>query len=76
MSRILDLKTTTAYGVKIPNMDGRAGMVAIVADNNDEVDLDKLCAGINDKLPSYARPIFVRLQKEAQMTSIIILNVG
>ena len=73
MSRILDLKTTTAYGVQIPNLDGRAGMVAIVVDNNNEVDLDKLRAGLNDKLPNYARPIFVRLQKEARMTSMIIL---
>ena len=74
MSRILNLKTTTAYGVQIPNMDGRAGMVAIVVEDEAEVDFAKLYLGIKEKLPSYARPLFVRLTKEAQMTSISILQ--
>ena len=69
VSSILDLKTTTAYGVRIPNMDGRAGMVAIVVEDESEVNFDKLRAGVVDKLPSYARPLFVRLLKDARMTS-------
>ena len=69
VSSILDLKTTTAYGVKIPNMDGRAGMVAIVVEDESEVNFDRLRAGVIDKLPNYARPIFVRLLKDAIMTS-------
>ena len=69
VSRILDLKTTTAYGVKIPNMDGRAGMVAVVVEDESEVNFDKLRKGIVDQLPKYARPLFVRLLKDAIMTS-------
>ena len=76
VSSILDLKTTTAYGVKIPNMDGRAGMVAIVVENESEIDFDRLRKGVVEQLPNYARPLFVRLLKDAIMTSkIILLNV-
>ena len=71
VSSILDLKTTTAYGVRIPNMDGRAGMVAVVVEDESEVNFDKLRAGVVDKLPNYARPLFVRLLKDARMTSEI-----
>ena len=73
VSSILDLKTTTAYGVKIPNMDGRAGMVAIVVENESEIDFDRLRKGVVEQLPNYARPLFVRLLKDAIMTSKIIL---
>jgi fatty-acyl-CoA synthase len=47
------------YGVTIPGADGRAGMVAIVAD--DRFDLDDLPEHLARRLPSYARPVFVRL---------------
>ena len=50
-------------------MDGRAGMVAIVVEDESEVNFDKLRKGIVDQLPKYARPLFVRLLKNAIMTS-------
>ena len=68
VSNILELKDATAYGVEIPNTDGRAGMVAIPATSPDQVDLVKLLDGVLERLPGYARPIFVRLVKELHMT--------
>ena len=68
VSNVLELKDATSYGVIIPNTDGRAGMVAIPAQSEKEVDLDKLYKGVEEKLPGYARPIFVRLVKELHMT--------
>ena len=59
----------TSYGVEIPNTDGRAGMLAIPVKDEAEVDLDKLQAGVAEQLPKYARPMFVRIIKEVQMTS-------
>ena len=59
----------TSYGVEIPNTDGRAGMIAIPVRDEAEVDLDKLQAGVTEQLPKYARPMFVRIIKEVQMTS-------
>ena len=46
-------------------------MVAIPAKDNSEIDLVKLAQGLKDKLPGYARPIFVRLVKELHMTGEI-----
>ena len=59
----------TSYGVEIPNTDGRAGMIAIPVKDEDEVDLEKLRSGVTEQLPKYARPMFVRVIKEVQMTS-------
>lgn len=47
---------------QVPNTEGKAGMVAIVDESND-LDLDKLSAGINKSLPAYARPLFLRVVK-------------
>ena len=42
-------------------------MAAIVEENR-KVDLKKLAVGLRKALPHYARPMFVRLIKELQMT--------
>jgi fatty-acyl-CoA synthase len=47
------------YGVTISDADGRAGMVAIVAD--DSFDLGDLPEHLAGRLPPYACPVFVRL---------------
>ena len=69
MSSILSLKDATSYGVEIPNTDGRAGMIAIQANDPSEVDLDALAKGVVKLLPAYARPQFIRLVKEVDLTS-------
>lgn len=45
---------------KVGILEGRAGMAAI-ADPDNEVDLNKLAAGIEAALPSYAQPLFIRI---------------
>jgi fatty-acyl-CoA synthase len=54
------------YGVEIPDADGRAGMVAIVAD--DGFDLVGLQASLARRLPVYARPVFVRISAALDVT--------
>ena len=49
----------TTYGVKIPGADGRAGMVAVVVD--DDFDLVEFRSGLAARLPAYALPVFVRI---------------
>ena len=69
-------KTVVSYGVEIPGNEGRASMVAIVDSNeaseNDEttepVNMGDLYSSVEKKLPSYARPIFVRLPKSVETT--------
>ncbi len=46
------------YGVGLPGVEGKAGMVALVAGKN--FTLSGLRAHLADRLPPYARPLFVR----------------
>ena len=54
------------YGVDIPGTDGRAGMASMVV--KDDVDLKKLYEYACSQLPAYARPVFLRMQKEIEIT--------
>jgi fatty-acyl-CoA synthase len=47
------------FGVVVPGADGRAGMAAVVAD--DEFDLAMLRDHLARRLPAYACPVFIRL---------------
>ncbi|XP_044752462.1 long-chain fatty acid transport protein 4 isoform X2 [Coccinella septempunctata] len=67
LSNILDYKDVVVYGVEVRNQEGRAGMAAIL-DPEDNVDLKALAEGCRKSLPSYARPIFIRILKKMDMT--------
>jgi len=59
----------TAYGVLVAGTEGRAGMVAVArAEDGSQPDLEDLLRGVKRKLPAYARPVFVRVVPEVQMT--------
>jgi fatty-acyl-CoA synthase len=51
------------YGVTIPGHDGRAGMAAIVIDPT-KFDLAACRQWLTEQLPSYARPLFLRVRSE------------
>ena len=55
------------YGVAVPGADGRAGMAALVVDA--EFDLAAFRADIAERLPAYARPIFLRLLRTVDFTA-------
>lgn len=67
ISKYLPGSEFTVYGVKVGNLDGRAGMIAIV-DKHNELDLSLLIQGLDGNLPTYARPLFVRIMKAIEMT--------
>jgi fatty-acyl-CoA synthase len=54
------------YGVAIPSTEGRAGMAAVVAE--DELDLPAFRKHLISRLPPYARPIFLRFRSEIELT--------
>lgn len=56
----------TTYGVSIPGTDGRAGMSAIVV--NEGFDIEGLPAHLAQRLPAYARPVFIRISGELDAT--------
>jgi fatty-acyl-CoA synthase len=55
------------YGVSIPGREGRAGMAAVVVDGN--LDLAALRAHVVGHLPDYARPLFLRIKGEIDVTA-------
>jgi fatty-acyl-CoA synthase len=57
---------SNVYGVPIPGSEGRAGMATIVAD--EALDLGRLRSYLNDSLPEYARPLFLRLRRNLDVT--------
>lgn len=58
----------TVYGVRVPHVEGRAGMASIVADDDDAFSLEALYARCAADLPKYAQPLFVRRQAELEIT--------
>ena len=60
------MSDVVVYGVAVPGCEGRAGMAAIV--DSDKIDLDSLATSLTSKLPAYARPHFLRLAAELDMT--------
>jgi len=70
ISKVSGLTDVVVYGVKVPDCDGRVGMAAIVeqAESGSLVDLENLAKNVIVKLPNYARPIFVRVVPELDMT--------
>jgi len=57
------------YGVEIPNTNGKAGMVTLVPQNPEaSFDADKLFAYLQDNLPPYAIPVFVRVTHAIEKT--------
>lgn len=67
ISNITNFKDATVYGVEIPGTEGRAGMIAI-CDLNNSLDLKRLQEKLKQVLPTYARPVFIRVLSELPMT--------
>jgi fatty-acyl-CoA synthase len=54
------------YGVEVPGADGRAGMAALVTSS--DFDLNTLLQVAEGHLPAYARPVFLRLLPQIEIT--------
>jgi fatty-acyl-CoA synthase len=61
------IREANVYGVAIPGTDGRAGMATIVTD--DGLDLAAFRRHLIDRLPDYARPVFVRVRADLEVTA-------
>ena len=65
------------YGVEIPGADGRAGMAAVaLADEVSELDMESFSAYAAEQLPSYARPVFVRITTDIDVTGTFKMVKG
>jgi fatty-acyl-CoA synthase len=66
LSSVAGIKEANVYGVAVPGMDGRAGMAALVA--GDGFDVTALAHNLEGRLPHYARPVFLRLRPQIDVT--------
>ena len=66
INRFPGIADTNVYGVHVPGREGRAGMAAIVCH---DCDLPALYLHLQASLPEYARPVFVRVRKDLDMTA-------
>ncbi len=60
------VKHANVYGVAVPATEGRAGMVTLASE--DELDLAEFRQHLMDRLPPYARPLFLRIRKNMDLT--------
>ena len=60
------VRDATTYGVEVAGHDGRAGMSAIVID--DDFDVMALADHLRARLPVYAHPLFVRISENLDAT--------
>ena len=74
------IETTNVYGVQLPGTDGRAGMAAITLKGGAaaiaDIDVAGLSAHICEQLPSYARPVFIRLLQDMDSTGTFKMMKG
>jgi fatty-acyl-CoA synthase len=63
------VKHANVYGVAIPKSEGRAGMAAIVSVG--PLDLAGLRQHLASYLPIYARPLFVRIKSDVEVTGTL-----
>ncbi|KAA0187890.1 Solute carrier family 27 (Fatty acid transporter) member 1/4 [Fasciolopsis buskii] len=72
--------TATVYGIAVPKNEGKAGMAALVVDLSNMTEeherelVDRLYQEFTSNLPTYARPLFLRLCKQIEMTSTFKLR--
>jgi fatty-acyl-CoA synthase len=60
------------YGVEVPGTEGRAGMVAAVVGK--DFDLDSFRQHLVERLPDYARPLFLRILAKIEATGTFKQN--
>ena len=64
--RFPGVQHANVYGVTVPGVEGRIGMAALAIDG--ELDLAALRKHSIDELPAYARPAFLRLRTQMNLT--------
>lgn len=66
MTKVQGITLVNVYGVTVPHHDGRAGMAALVIEN--DFSFDNLYEIVSKDLPNYARPLFLRIMQGMDTT--------
>lgn len=68
LNRCPGMSETNVYGVRVADADGRAGMAAVVLGAGASFDPKAFYDHVERTLPSYARPLFVRVASAINVT--------
>lgn len=69
LMQVPGVEEANVYGVEVPGSEGRAGMAALVT--ADGFSLAELQRRIDEDLPGYARPVFLRMLSEIETTGTL-----
>ncbi|NXC72309.1 S27A6 protein, partial [Anhinga anhinga] len=56
------------YGVSVPDHEGKAGMASLILKQSTSLDLEQMFKHVVTYLPSYACPLFLRVQEKMEIT--------
>ena len=69
-----DVNMSNVYGVEIPGCEGRAGMAAFSLQDASSFDWQGFSNHVENSLPKYARPLFIRIIQEMDTTGTFKLK--
>ena len=69
-----DVNMSNVYGVQIPSCEGRAGMAAFSLEDADNFNWQEFSEYVENNLPKYARPVFIRIIQEMDTTGTFKLK--
>ncbi|MDB4043490.1 long-chain-acyl-CoA synthetase [Gammaproteobacteria bacterium] len=69
-----DVNMSNVYGVEIPGCEGRAGMAAFSLEDASSFDWQAFSDHVDNSLPKYARPLFIRIIEEMDTTGTFKLK--
>ena len=71
------IEFSNVYGVEIPGIGGRAGMAALtLAPGVAALDLEDFSRHVERELPAFARPVFLRVQADIELTGTFKMLKG
>lgn len=70
------INMANVYGVEVPGVEGRAGMVAFELEEGAELDIAGFQSLVERELPPYAQPVFIRILKSVATTVTFKLLKG
>ncbi|MFQ3322830.1 MAG: citronellyl-CoA synthetase [Pseudomonadales bacterium] len=70
------VEMSNVYGVEVPAAEGNAGMAALTLNAGAQFDVKAFSAFVEKELPAHARPVFIRLQQQAETTVTFKLVKG
>ena len=76
LNRHPQIDMANVYGVEVPGAEGRASMVAFSLEDEGKFDLSAFTQLVDEQLPVYARPVFIRVQRAMATTGTFKLLKG